>query len=341
MLDTLVIGAGQAGLAAGYHLKKTGRDFVIVDAAAQVGASWTQRYRSITLFTPRWFSALPDLTLEGDPEGYATGEEFGAYLARYAAPLPVRLNARVERLQQTADNVFRATMADGTSIDSRNVIVATGGFQNPVVPAFAHGLTIVQHTSSSYKDPSSTPAGAVLVVGDGASGRDIASELAATGRVSVLASGKERRLFPERILGVSTWWWLDRLGLLRAPTKSRIGRRMQAVDAFPDRNRSIGALRQQGVRIATRAIGGDGDVVSFADGTRQRFDAVVWCVGYRDDTDWLDIPGTSEPGRFLHCEGISPVTGLFYIGRPWQRNRASGLIMGVGDDARVVVGALR
>lgn len=98
----LVIGAGQAGLAAGYHLKKAGLNFVILDRVLRIGGIWRARYGSLTLFTPRSFSQLPGLDLQGDPAGYATRDEFADYLETYAnrMDLPVRLGSEVQRLQQ-------------------------------------------------------------------------------------------------------------------------------------------------------------------------------------------------------------------------------------------------
>ena len=97
MTFVLVIGAGQAGLATGYHLRRSNLDFLIVDGACQLGDSWRNRYKSLTLFTPRQFSGLPGLPLVGNRELYATREEFADYLRTYATRcgLPVQLNSRV------------------------------------------------------------------------------------------------------------------------------------------------------------------------------------------------------------------------------------------------------
>jgi putative flavoprotein involved in K+ transport len=110
-LDVLVVGAGQAGLAAGYWLSQSKRTFVILDRAARIGDSWRQRYDSLTLFTPRAFSSLPGMILRGDPEGYAAAREFSDYLEAYAAKfsLPVRTSAEVRRLERRDDGLFLAT----------------------------------------------------------------------------------------------------------------------------------------------------------------------------------------------------------------------------------------
>ncbi|MFC3229439.1 flavin-containing monooxygenase [Marinibaculum pumilum] len=341
----LVIGAGQAGLAAGYHLRSTGLPFLIVDRAARPGEAWRQRYDSLTLFTPRRYSALPGMALPGDPDGFASAGEFADYLARYAAhfTLPLRLGAAVRRLRQDADGGFTAALAGGESLRADRVVVATGAFQYPVVPALAAGADpdLPQLTLADYRRPAQLPPGRILVVGDGASGRDIAAELAAAGRDVILSGGRRRRLLPQAVLGRSSWWWLDRLGLLRTAPDGSVGRAMRRADPFPDRHRGRAGLAERGVVLGPRLTGLNGRRARFADGRSAEVAAIVWAVGYRDDTGWLDIPGAVGPdGRFRHCRGHAPVAGLYHLGRPWQHNRASALVMGAGPDAARLVSVI-
>lgn len=337
-LDVLVIGAGQAGLATGYHLKRKSLDFCIIEQSTRVGDAWRKRYDFLTLFTPRALSALPGLPLAGDPDGYPSREEFADYLETYAARwrLPVAADVRVVELVKDGTD-FLAMLSDGSMARSRSVVVATGGFQKPGRPAIAAGfdVSVVQFDPESYRN--SIPSGRILVIGDGASGRDIAADLAAT-HETFLAVGKSRRLFPERILGRSIWWWLKILGLMRAQPDSFLGRIMRRADPFPDRGRNLPTLRGRGIRIVPRLVAAEGRSASFTDGTRIEVDAVVWAVGYRDAFGWLRIlEAKDDEGRVRHAQGVSPTPGLYYVGRPWQRNRASALVMGVGDDAELVV----
>lgn len=339
-LDVLVIGAGQAGLATGYHLKRRGLDFHVVEQSARLGDSWRKRYESLTLFTPRGLSALPSMQLTGDPDGYPSRHEFADYLESYAArwQLPVATGVCVVELARDGVD-FLAIMSDGSVARSRSVVIATGGFQNPARPAIAtrFDASVAQFDPESYRNPQSMPPGRVLVVGDGASGRDIAVELTATHN-TLLAVGRPRRLFPERILGRNVWWWLKSLGLMRVRPDSVLGRIMRRADPFPDRGRSLPALQAKGVRIVPRLVAAEGRSASFADGTRTEVDAVVWAVGYRDDFGWLRIPEAKDTeGKVMHAEGVSPAPGLFFVGRPWQRNRASALVMGASDDAEAIV----
>ncbi len=325
----LVVGGGQAGLAASYRLSQAGASHLVVDASAQVGDSWRHRYRSLTLFTPRRLSSLPGLDLGGDPEGFAGRREFADYLQGYCAThrLPVMSGTRVLRLQGGDAGTFVAELVNGVTVRSQAVLVCTGGFQQPIVPEVASrfGPGVAQLTMSTYRSPLSVGKGPVLVVGDGASGRDIAIELAATHEV-LLATGKPRRLFPQRLFGVSTWTVMDRLGLLSASAGSPVGRMMQMADPFPDRGRSLAALRSRGVSIQPRLVDASDRSAKFSDGSHAEVASVIWAVGYRNIDDWNALPAGTP--------------GLHYLGRPWQRNRASALILGASRDSEVVVNAV-
>ena len=249
-LDVLVIGGGQAGLAMGYHLKQAGHSFQIVESNPRLGDSWRNRYDSLVLFTPRAYSALPGLAVPGDPEGYPTKDEIADYLERYAGyfDLPVITETGIRSLTRI-DGGFRARTDAGEIIDARAVVLATGAFQRPAIPAISHQLSseVVQLTPESYKRPAQVPGGRALVVGDGATGRQIAVELAATHEV-LLATGRSRRVSPQRILGKSVFWWMDRLGILRASRETRVGRYLMKTDPFPGKALGLGRLRRQGVR---------------------------------------------------------------------------------------------
>lgn len=329
-VDVLVVGGGQAGLAASYRLDQAGVSHLVVDASAQVGDSWRHRYHSLTLFTPRCLSSLPGVPLDGNAEGYAGRLEFADYLRSYAETnrLPLMSGTRVVRLECDTAGTFVAELGNDATVRSQAVLVCTGGFQQPIVPEVASrfGPGIAQLTMSTYRSPLSVGKGPVLVVGDGASGRDMAIELAATHEV-LLATGKPRRLFPQRLFGVSTWTVMDRLGLLSASAGSPVGRMMQKADPFPDRGRSLAALRGRGISIRPRLVDASDRTAKFSDGGHAEVASVIWAVGYRNVADWNAVPAGTP--------------GLHYLGRPWQRNRASALILGASRDSEVVVNSVQ
>lgn len=339
-LDVLVIGAGQAGLALGRELKQAGVTFLIVDRHDRIGDSWRRRFDSLTLFTPRAYSALPGLPVPGDPEGYPTKDEIADYLEVYARhfDLPVALGTGIEQLDQR-NGVFEARASSGHVITARAVVLATGAFQEPAIPAISRQLAsdVVQLTPETYRNPDETPPGTVLVVGDGATGRQIARELATNHRV-LLAAGRPRRVSPHRILGKSVFWWMDRLGILRKSRDSAVGRYLMRTDPFPGKDLELSRLRQQGVVVVGRLTEAAGRQVSFAGGETVEIDVVIWATGYRDQTGWVTIPGAvNADSAFAQQRGVSPVPNLYHIGRSWQWTRGSALLNGVGADAAYLV----
>lgn len=338
--EVLIIGAGQAGLAAAHELAKTGVDFQLVDASRVIGDSWRHRYDSLTLFTPRAISSLPGMTLPGDPDGYAGKDEFADYLASYAARgrFGVILETKVTALQKVG-GTYTAKTSDGLVYKAAAVIIATGAFQKPRIPEIAGSFPkqVQQIHVADFLNASSVYRSPVLVVGDGASGRDVALALAPRRDVT-LARGRPRKLLPERVFGRSTWKWLESFGLLGVSAQSIIRRRMRRLDPFPRRGNDEGTLSRLGIDVRPRLISVEGSSAIFADGTRMKPNSVVWSTGYVDDFGWVEIDAAFGPDRIVLQEaGISRVPGLYFLGRPWQRNRASALIAGAGEDAAFVV----
>lgn len=335
-LEILVIGAGQSGLATGHFLRESGVAFSIVGNQNRLGDSWRERYDSLVLFSSRAYSALPGLALAGDPEGYPRKDEVAGYLEDYARTmrLPIQLGDGVTSLSR-CESGFLAETESGTQWRAASVIVATGPFQKPLVPAFAAELSqeVVQLTAATYCRPEPLPAGRVLVVGDGATGRQLCAELAATHEVW-LSAGSFRLVVPQRFLGRDIIAWFETTGALRDDKESLHGKFVQLFDPIPgwDLRRSV--LRRAGVKIVSRTTGGNGRSVEFANGPAETFAAVIWAIGYRDDSSWLRIPEAVDArGNYAEDRGVSPVPGLFHIGRNWQNNRASALLAGVGNDA--------
>jgi putative flavoprotein involved in K+ transport len=332
-LDAAVIGAGQAGMAMGYYLREQGRRFVILERGDSIAPAWRERWDSLTLFTPRSYSALPALPFPGDPDDYPTRDEVIAYLEQYAETfeLPIELNSEVCRLSRESDHFVLEV--DGRTVIADQVVVATGPFQTPFVPKLAENLApeVWQAHSTGYRQPGDVPEGTVLVVGGGNTGFQIAKELSATHKV-VLSVGSKQKPLPQRIAGRDLFWWLTKTHLLFTTVESRLGSKLQHRDTL------IGSSprehkRRYGVELKPRAIDAAGRTARFEDGSELEVDAVVWATGYRPDFSWIDLPILDSNGRLRHRRGVTDVPGLFFLGLTWQWTRGSALIGWVKDDA--------
>jgi putative flavoprotein involved in K+ transport len=333
LLDVVVVGGSQAGLAMAWHLTQQGRRFVVLEAGPEVGHVWRSRWDSLKLFTPAQYDALPGLAFPAPADTYPTKDPVADYLQTYAATfdLPVRLSARVTRLSKSDDG-FEVQTADQT-YRARQVVVATGPFQVPFVPPMAAKLdaSVTQVHSAGYRNPQALPEGPVLVVGGGNSGFQIAEELAATRTVD-LSIATRYPMLPQRRAGKDLFWWLTRLGLLRVTVNSRPGRRMSRRDFVIGTNRK--RLERAGVRFRPRLVDAEGRTVRFADHRLlEDVGVVVWATGHRSDYAWIHIPGVVREGHVVHRRGVTEVPGLYFLGLSWQHTRGSALLGFVNDDA--------
>jgi putative flavoprotein involved in K+ transport len=392
--DVVVIGGGQAGLAMSNVLQQQGREHVVLERR-RVGERWrTERWDSLHFQFPNWTLQLPGYAYAGnDPDGFAHYSEVLRLIEDYAvsAGVPVRENTEVRALAEhgTGDG-FDVFLADG-SIHARRVVIATGPFQLPLVPRLADDVspTVLQLDPTQYRSPDALPGGAVLVVGSGASGCQIADELLHAGRRVFVSVSRHRRA-PRRFRGKDIYWWLEALG-----------RFAQTIDSFPSRQYppstvvtgvnggydvNVRQLASDGIKVIGRVGGASGgnlavqananQVLDEADKAytdflsaarqfigygieddlvdeepvetiyrptaeevdslnlaREGINTIIWATGYAYDFGWVKIPVFDERGRPVQQRGVTPVSGLYFLGLHWMHTFKSGLFSGVGADA--------
>jgi putative flavoprotein involved in K+ transport len=333
--EVVVIGGGQAGLAIGYFLAEQGRRFIILEAAGEPAAAWRARWDSLKLFTPVRYDSLPGHAFPGEPNSYPGRDDVVAYLTDYARrfELPVEFNSRVTSVR-ARNGGFLVELAD-RMYEADQVVVATGPFQAPFTPALAADLNpdVAQVHSSDYRSPKDLPEGAVLVVGGGNTGFQIAAEVAPS-RTVHLAVGARQTPLPQRIAGRDLFRYLEATGLMRKTVTSRLGQRMK------DRETLIGssprAARKRGIQMRVRATGAHGSTVMFADGSSLAPGSVVWATGFRLNHSLVELPVFDDRGQIKHERGVTQVPGLYCLGLPWQHTRGSALLGWVKDDAEYI-----
>jgi putative flavoprotein involved in K+ transport len=339
MFDTMVIGAGQAGLAAGYHLRRAGLDFVLLEGEAQPGGSWPHYYDSLTLFSPAGRSSLPGMPFPGDRDHYPARVEVTIYLRQYAAhfQLPIIAGARVVRVEQEVEG-FRVITQQGASYTGRSVIAATGAFHRPHAPQLP-GQDSFQGQmlhSAAYRNPRLFQNQRIVVVGAGNSAIQIGVELAHVADVT-LATRQPIRFRPQQLLGRDIHHWARLLGLDRLPLGPWLGSRVGQGVLDTGVYQAAVAARQPERRTMFMRFTPRG--VVWADGVEEPIDAVLFATGYRPNLDYLSALGAlDDDGQALHRRGISTTAPrLGYVGLHNQWIYASATLRGVGPDAAYVV----
>jgi putative flavoprotein involved in K+ transport len=340
-LETVVIGGGQAGLSVGYHLSKRGLPFAILDANERIGDAWRKRWDSLRLFTPARYDGLPGWPFPAPDWSFPTKDQVADYLDAYAArfDLPVRTGLRVDGLSREADRYVVA--AGDHRFEADHVVVASGAYQSPRIPAFAPELDpgIVQLHSSEYRDPSQLQEGGALVVGAANSGAEISLEVSKDHQTWL--SGRHPGQEPfrpgsrwDRLLMPAIWFMLSHVLTMKTPPGRAAWRRLRSRGLPLARVRSKD-ITAAGIERVPRMAGARGGLPMLDDGRVLEVANVIWCTGFVPDFAWIDLPVFDEDGEPAHGRGIvGSEPGLYFLGLFFLYAGASSLVGGVGRDAK-------
>jgi putative flavoprotein involved in K+ transport len=343
-VQTVIVGGGQAGLAAGYYLKRQGQSFVILDAGERVGDSWRERWPSLRLYSPAQLDGLPGVPFPAPRHSWPTTNEFADYVESYAKrfDLPVRTGVHVDRLSKDGDRYV--VTAGEQRFEADNVVVATGVMQVPVVPEFANELDprIRQLHSVDYRSPAQLQEGPVLVVGAAHSGSDIAFEVSPnhetiligrdTGQIPVPLASRRMRL---------AWPVMKFMATRVLTVDTPIGRKMRPeirAHGGPLIRYKTPDLLAAGVeRVFIRMAGVQDGLPVLDDGRVLEVSNVIWCTGFKSDYSWIDLPLEYEDGYPSQYRGaVASHPGLYFVGMLFLHSFSSMLILGAGRDAERV-----
>jgi putative flavoprotein involved in K+ transport len=389
-----VIGGGQAGLSISWHLTRSGIDHVVFEKE-RAGYTWrAERWDSFCLVTPNWQCQLPGFPYQGpDPDGFMLRQEIIDYIDAFVASFnpPLREGVNVSHLRTDSQHGFVLETTAGVHVADQ-VVIAAGGYQIPFVPRCAERLPsdIVQIPSSRYRGPTRLPEGAVLVVGSGQSGCQIAEDLHLAGRKVYLCVGDAPRV-ARRYRGKDVVEWLHMMGYYELPVhehplREGVRDRTNHYVTGRDGGRDID-LRQraiEGMELYGRLLDVDGNCLVLDDDLAIRLDqadqvsesiktsidgfiaksgvsapeearyspvwtpaserprlnyrtagvtSIVWCIGFRTDYSWVDLPVFNGRNQPSHVRGVTPVPGAYFLGLPWLFTWGSGRFSGVARDA--------
>lgn len=344
-VETLIIGAGQAGLSTAHHLQLKGRACLVLDANDRVGDGWRRQWDTLKLYSPAKYDGLHGLPFPAPPWSFPGKDDVANYMETYADhfDIPVRLRTRVDRLASHADGYV--AMCGDDAILSDNVVVATGTFgRTPYIPDFADELDpmIMQLHSSEYRRPAQLLEGPVLVVGASHSGADIAFEVA-TDHHTIL-SGRDTGQIPTRLDSpmFKIVFPIMKFVFSRVLTRSTpMGRKAMKEFRFhggPALRVKRSDLADRGVERLHERVVGVQDGLPVLDGGRVAdVTNVVWCTGFQQAFDWIDLPVLGEDGWPEEMRGVvDAAPGLYFCGLGYQYAASSMLIAGANRDAGFV-----
>ncbi|QIS06718.1 SidA/IucD/PvdA family monooxygenase [Nocardia brasiliensis] len=342
MIDALVIGAGQSGLAATRALLDHGLAPVVLEAGPEPVGSWPHYYDSLTLFSPAQHSALPGLEFPAEPDHYPRRDEVTAYLRHYAATLDVdiRTNTAVTRVETHPDTGFLVHTSTGETLHTAGIVAATGSFGNPHMPELPgqHTYTGTLLHAADYRNPKPYAGQRIIVVGAGNSAVQIAHELAEVATVT-LATHHPINFLAQHRDGRDIHHWLVTTGFDLLPPEWLIryvgGTLVLDIGTY-QHALTAGHLDRRPVFTSL-----DTETITWPNGTREPVDTIIFATGYRPDLAYLEPLGALHDGYPLHSTGISTThPGLVYLGLEFQRSFSSNTLRGVHHDAQHIITAL-
>ena len=343
MLDYVVIGGAQAGLAMAYHLKQMNKKFIVLDGENEIGASWLNRWDSLKLFTPTEYNHLPGLDFDAPKNHYPSKFEVADYFKTYVDKfeIPVKLNTLVTSVKKK-EKTFCVEHKDGV-IETKNVIVATGPFHIPYTPPchVKASDSILQMHSNYYKGTDQLQDGDALVVGGGDSGYQILNELSKDSKRKVYFSGDTTvKSLPQNFLGKTLWWWFTVVGFLSYNKYSWIGKKINSSTQPVIGTDVKGILARENVFPVGRTKDALKDKIFFESKKVSTIKNIIWATGYRPNFSWiegLELDADSYPKNY---RGVSNIKGLYFMGLPWMYTRGSATLGGVSKDANYLAGIM-
>ncbi|CAN5765966.1 ArsO family NAD(P)H-dependent flavin-containing monooxygenase [soil metagenome] len=340
MLDVLVVGGGQSGLAVGYYLRRTRLSWTIVDAQSAPGGAWQHGWESLRLFSPARFSSLPGRLMEGGPDAYPSRHDALAYLREYEARLDLRVERplRVEGVRKDAASEGFRVETDQGMRRVRAVVSATGTWEEPVLPDVPGHRAFggLQLHSASYRGPEPYRGMRVLVVGGGNSGAQILAEVAPVANATWVTL-KPPVFLPDHVDGrylfdQATLRYKAKEEGRAAPPPANLGDVVMVPGVKAARARGDLEAVRPFVRFTPAGV-------AWPDGREEAVDAVIWCTGFRPALDHLRPLGVVDPDGRVKTDGTRSVDEprLWLVGYGNWTGFASATLIGVGRSARTTV----
>jgi len=343
--DSIIIGAGQSGLAAAYHLQKEKLNFILLEKNPKNLGSWSKYYDSLTLFSPAAYSSLPGLDFPGEADRYPLRDEVAEYLKSYAAHFnfSIHYDSDVIKVEKNEDIYFITTSNDEL-FHTRSIICASGSFANPNLPDIA-GMNDFNGQllhSKEYKNDVAFRNKRVIVVGGGNSAVQIAVELANTADVTI-ATIRPLKFIPQLYLGKDLHFWLTRTGLDNDRSAEGISLLMDNFDGVIDNGFYQNAIAQNKPNHKKMFKKFTQTGVVWEDNTQEDVDVVIFATGYKPNFDYLNnLKVLDKSGKPMQEKGLnqSQHEKIYFVGLPWQTSFSSATIRGSGIDAEIVVQSL-